>query len=173
MKAADHPLGFAPHQFWDRVLRTDAGCWHWTGAHSVGGYGQLALRNANGRVATKGAHRMAWELLVGPIPEGMEIDHRCRNRGCVNPAHLRVVTRAENIRDAAQAGRRPVDPATWAAEVRALLDATQMSQIELAHALGVQECTVSTWVSGRRAAHASTRERLRQLATAADLEGAA
>jgi len=46
------------------------------------------------------AHRFAYEELVGPIPEGLDLDHLCRNKTCVNPAHLEPVTRAENVRRA-------------------------------------------------------------------------
>lgn len=49
------------------------------------------------------AHRVAYELWVGPIPEGMELDHRCKVRACINPAHLEPVTHAENMR---RLGRR-------------------------------------------------------------------
>ena len=73
------------------VMRTD-GCWHWIG-HLRSGYGRLMV---NGSFIS--AHRMSYEHFVGPIPDGLEIDHLCRNRSCVNPDHLEPVTRTENIR---------------------------------------------------------------------------
>ena len=66
-------------------------CLIWTGAKNGDGYGQL---RANGRV-TK-AHRYAWECENGPIPDGMEIDHICHNRACVNVDHLRLATHQQN-----------------------------------------------------------------------------
>jgi hypothetical protein len=71
-----------------KVQKTET-CWLWTGAISSTGYGRLNLYYA---------HRIAFELHIGPIPEGMTIDHLCRVRTCVNPAHLEAVTLAENIR---------------------------------------------------------------------------
>ena len=82
----------APVRFWSKVNFTDS-CWLWT-AHKVGkGYGRYW---ANGRMVL--AHRFSYELLVGPIPEGLQIDHLCRIRECVNPRHLEVVTGKENQR---------------------------------------------------------------------------
>lgn len=81
----------------DRVLeRIDRdgllGCWLWTGSKSTHGYG-LFRRGEQ----TIQAHRAVYELLVGPIPDGLDLDHLCRVRLCVNPAHLEPVTRQENV----------------------------------------------------------------------------
>jgi hypothetical protein len=78
-------------RFWRFVEKT-ASCWEWRGARNPEGYGQFHRRNKQVR-----AHRFAYELLVGPIPEGLVIDHLCRNHGCVNPAHLEAVTVHENM----------------------------------------------------------------------------
>jgi hypothetical protein len=67
-------------------------CWPWTGARTSHGYGATTL---DGRYAV--ASRAAYELLIGPIPEGLVLDHLCRNRACVNPAHLEPVTHQVNI----------------------------------------------------------------------------
>lgn len=71
-------------------------CWLWTGAKSIGGYGVISQgpRDATG---TRMVHRAVWELLVGEIPDGYELDHLCRVRACCNPDHLELVTRAENV----------------------------------------------------------------------------
>ena len=80
------------------------GCWVWAGSITSEGYGSF-YRGKNLK-----AHRVVYEFLVGPIPDGLTIDHLCRNKPCVNPAHLEVVTRAENIarrnRDVAGRNRR-------------------------------------------------------------------
>ena len=79
-------------RFEEKILRTPGGCWRWTAARVQDGYGQFKF---NGRMV--GSHRFAYEQYVGPIPEGLQIDHLCRNRWCVNPLHLEPVTQRENI----------------------------------------------------------------------------
>lgn len=66
-------------------------CWEWTAARNRNGYGQFGVERRLWR-----AHRLAYELFVGPIPDGMELDHLCRNRSCVNPDHLEPVTHRVN-----------------------------------------------------------------------------
>lgn len=85
-------------RFWAKVQKTST-CWNWTASRSgKGKYGQFFVFKKNGRPYMALAHRAAYELLIGPIPEGMTLDHLCKNTICVNPAHLEVVTRGENAR---------------------------------------------------------------------------
>lgn len=84
------PSGVAK-RFWGKVDKTD-GCWLWNASRKDDGYGRFWL---DGRMVY--AHRTAYELLVGPIPEGLQLDHLCRTPACVNPEHLEPVTQQENI----------------------------------------------------------------------------
>lgn len=68
------------------------GCWNWTGTKSDSGYGRVSI---DGRAHQ--AHRIAYEILRAQIPDGMQIDHLCRNRACLNPDHMEPVTQRENI----------------------------------------------------------------------------
>lgn len=79
--------------FLARVRPDPSGCWGWDGAHSKDGYGQLYVRP---RMLY--AHRVAYRLYVGPLVDGLVIDHLCQNPGCCNPAHLEQIEHRENIR---------------------------------------------------------------------------
>lgn len=79
-------------RLWSRTTLTD-GCWTWTGGRDRNGYGYMW---ADG--ATRTAHRVVYELLVSPVPPGLELDHLCGTRDCVRPDHLEPVTAAENQR---------------------------------------------------------------------------
>lgn len=82
----------AEDRFWASIDRTDD-CWLWTRSLDDSGYAHLGIGNCQ-RVL---AHRWAYEHFVGPIPDGLDIDHLCRVRRCVNPSHLEPVTRRENV----------------------------------------------------------------------------
>lgn len=89
-------------RLWEKVDKTGE-CWIWRGGTN-GRYGHLSAgRRGEGHVYV---HRLAYELLVGPIPEGLTIDHQCRNHRCVNPEHLEPVPLRENIKRAADQDRR-------------------------------------------------------------------
>ena len=80
-------------RFTKKYKVTDTGCWEWTaGLFKKDGYGQFY--NPGGSHL---AHRYSYEYHVGPVPEGMQLDHLCRNRKCVNPDHLEPVTCRENL----------------------------------------------------------------------------
>ena len=80
----------------ERYVERDAnGCWLWMGALNRAGYAQLYLNGA-----ARLAHRLAYAEHVGPIPDGLPLDHLCRVKRCVNPDHLEPVTASENVRRA-------------------------------------------------------------------------
>lgn len=85
-------LESAAIRFCDNTVNVD-GCWIWIGGLERKGYARFRSEKGN-KVFT---HRWAYELLVGPIPEGLTIDHLCRTTSCCNPAHLEPVTDIENI----------------------------------------------------------------------------
>lgn len=75
------------------TVNIDTGCWEWQREKNNKGYGRLRI---NGKKVS--SHRHYYELHAGPIPDGLELDHKCRNRGCCNPEHLEIVTHKENVR---------------------------------------------------------------------------
>ncbi len=80
-------------RFFAKVVKTGTGCWLWTAAKNDDGYGLFSGRPGGGTVR---AHIWSYEHAVGPVPDGLQLDHLCRKRSCVNPAHLEPVTSAEN-----------------------------------------------------------------------------
>jgi hypothetical protein len=106
-------------RFWSRVDKSGA-CWLWTLSRHDFGYGQVVVKRR-----PRGAHRVAWELMNGPIPEGMSVLHRCDNPPCCNPAHLFLGTDADNAFDKVRKGRAPIK-----------LTPAQVLEIRAKHAAG-------------------------------------
>ena len=80
-------------RFWSKVDKDGpGGCWVWMAGRSAQGYGRFWIDGD-----TRAAYRVAYEVLVGPVPDGLQLDHLCRNRACVNPGHLEPVTVVTNV----------------------------------------------------------------------------
>lgn len=91
MQAQDTPAH--AERFWEKVdVRGPDECWPWLAAVNRYGYGKFQLRGHDRK-----AHRVAYELVVGFIPDGLTIDHLCRERACCNPSHMEPVTNRENV----------------------------------------------------------------------------
>lgn len=139
-----HTRGFKQHgvpaeRFARSYIVEATGCWHWMKARTTTGYGHFSIA----RVYYQ-AHRIAYILHRGTVPTDMFLDHLCRNRWCVNPAHLEIVTHQENVR---RGVRTRLTPAK-AESIRAAL-ATGLSQRHVGSMFGVDHSTVSRIANGQ------------------------
>lgn len=137
-------------RFWARVAACVPGCWLWLGWVDRHGYGQVSVAGHK-----HGAHRVAFELEVGPIPPGLQVLHRCDQPLCVRPDHLFLGTNADNMADKKTKGRwsrgashgsaklTPVDVAT----IRSAIG--RESHRALAQRFGVAPSTISMIATGR------------------------
>lgn len=112
-RARDLPWDTAVFRLLNRVdVDPKTGCWIWTGSTTPGGYGQIGMGSmTDGSRRLMAAHRVAYEIFIGQIPEDYQLDHLCRNRACIFPNHLQPVTQQENI-------RRGDGGAFWAAKTQ-------------------------------------------------------
>ena len=142
--------------FYDRVHKT-AGCWEWTGKKFTNGYGRAIVDRKS-----VGAHRVAWEISYGPIPEGQYVCHSCDNRACVRLAHLFLGSPAENLADMKAKGRSLTGERNPHArlttdqvrEIRRRYRNGGITQAELAIEFGVVEGNVWNVLHGRSWANA-------------------
>ena len=94
-------------RFWAKVEKTPT-CWLWTGAVNDAGYGIIGLGTRE--QGTARAHRVSYEMHIGPLPDGLFVCHRCDVRLCVRPEHLFAGTQADNVRDMWSKGRESPPP---------------------------------------------------------------
>jgi hypothetical protein len=146
-------------RFWSKVDRKGPEeCWPWLAGKSPSGYGSFSIKLRGFR-----AHRVAYELEIGPIPEGLIVRHKCDNPACCNPNHLEVGTNRDNTQDAIRRGRwspPPIQSKNGASAPRAKLTSDQviearrlyhnhtLYQYELARMFGVSQAAMSKIVRG-------------------------
>ena len=134
------PRSDVKQRFLEKVKQMEPGCHEWQAGQARGGYGKFQLV---GKTVT--AHRMAYELFVAPIPDGLCVLHRCDNRLCVNPKHLFLGDLADNIKDMDKKQRRGTK--SWltyadAEQIKQML-ADRYSQETIAEKFNVHQGTIS------------------------------
>lgn len=123
--------GFRIQQRWE--VDPISGCWNWLLA-KINGYGVQREGGSN-----TSAHIVKYEEKYGPVPDGLELDHLCRNRSCVNPDHLEAVTRAVNTQRGDKAKLNPESVTT----IRSLWGTGNYTQVELGRTFGVSGRQIS------------------------------
>jgi hypothetical protein len=131
-------------RFWEKVDKSGE-CWVWTGGLFRNGYGQIKISNK-----TSHAHRVSYELNVGPIGPGLSVCHKCDNRGCVRPDHLFLGTTKDNLSDMARKGRSARYKVTkqMIADVKQMRAETRLSRAAIAAKVGVNVSTVAFIIRG-------------------------
>lgn len=153
-KPFNHPDPF-PDRFWSKVKKTsDTDCWMWIGTKGAGGYGVIGHK---GRLER--AHRAAWKLTFGPIPENLHVLHKCDNPLCVAPHHLFLGDHTTNMRDKEAKGRanQPIGARNKASKltvemVREIKQSNESQQI-LAERYGVTDGAINHIKMGRTWKH--------------------
>ncbi len=157
----NHPPPLPPlERFWPKVDRSGDGCWEWQGFVNAGGYGRFRIGDHHHQ-----AHRAAWMLLAGPIPDGLFVCHHCDNPRCVRLSHLFLGSPLENMQDRDRKGRGRVigrpgerNPNALLTDekvraIRSIYAAGGTSHRELAAQFGVAVRTIRNVISGARWAH--------------------
>ncbi len=139
-------------RFWPKVDRRGPDeCWEWQAGKGEHGYGLIGLgRRGSGQA---GAHRVSWALANGPIDASIHVCHRCDNPPCVNPAHLFLGTRSDNMQDMVAKGRyvgRSILTRAQADEIRAIHNAGGVTGADIARRFGVSPAAVYAIVKGKR-----------------------
>lgn len=152
-------------RFWQKADKSggENSCWQWTASKNRRGYGRIC-KGRNGKARVIGyAHRIAYEIAKGPIPEGQCVLHTCDNPSCVNPAHLFVGTHADNMADMIAKGRAIHNGLKGESNGRAKLTVKSILEIramrdkatygEIGKMFGVASSTIGRIISLEKWAH--------------------
>jgi len=126
-------------RLFDRAIPQENGCWNYIGPLSNVGYGKISHRYKH-----LSAHRAAYDLCVGNIPDGLYVLHKCDNRACVNPTHLFLGTQKDNVQDCIAKGRRRGRAMLTAEEVRMIKSLLRQGHLipKVAEQFGVARSTI-------------------------------
>lgn len=134
-------------RFWTKVEKS-SDCWEWRASLNNKGYGTFRLSSPRRSIL---AHRYAWELANGPIPQGMVACHHCDNPKCVRPSHMFLGTKRDNLLDMAKKGRSPMAGAkltgTQVLRIRELWATDQYTQIALGKLFDIDNSTIGKIVN--------------------------
>lgn len=126
------------HVILDRIeVRERDECWRWTGNKTVAGYGKISLKGEH----LVYAHRMVFSILIGSIPEGLEIRHKCDNPICCNPFHLLPGTHHDNMMDKMRRGRANIPSGDRQGQRK--LSSHQIPEIRLLHRNGIRKAEIA------------------------------
>lgn len=134
-------------RFWDKVdIRRDDECWNWNGDIKNSGYGRVKF-SIRGKQKAFSAHRIAFLISNGTLPEDLNICHTCDNRLCTNPKHLFSATQKENMQDASKKGRCGKLTKEIVEEIRSVYASRKITQAELSKKFGVCRSEISQIIS--------------------------
>lgn len=118
-------------------------CWVWVGlAVNDDGYGRFGIQPPEGPQVKFGAHRVAWVVNKGPIPEGLHVLHHCDNRACINPDHMFLGTHQDNMDDKTRKGRHPLKRQALTAKTAAAIRSDPRPHLQIAKSFRVSRTTV-------------------------------
>lgn len=141
-------------RFMKYVSESENGCWEWLGFKMSSGYGRFSQSGRNSSQPTELAHRASYRIFKGG-PSGLDVMHSCDNPCCVNPAHLSLGTRTDNMRDAKNKGRNAHGESHGRSklslvDVNKIRAETGLFQRELAQLFNVSQATISSIKNGRK-----------------------
>lgn len=135
-------------------VKLQNGCLQWTGCTNEDGYGLIGGPRIAGKPVARKTHRVAYEVFVGPITNGLSVLHKCDNHACINPKHLYLGTQAQNIRDMSERNQARWNPLRKLTDhqVRSIRASSETQRV-LGERYGIAQCCIAFIRTGRTYRH--------------------